>query len=226
MNGSYRLQDKANNEMVLFEESVSNEKKAQAQEQIVQNWNERQAQVPSMFNIEIKQDGDQTVVSILKPAEHKAKDDKMVPKAALSAMTGSAGNEYASHLFSLTLSATIDTSDVNVMSRIANAHKEALLALRPADEIEGQLITRMVALHDQYMKCLSKACNSNQTTKGVQMYVNLATKLMRVHNETLNTLNTYRRKATQKMIVQHQHINVGQGGKAAVGNFHPGGGNV
>jgi len=47
-------------------------------------------------------------------------------------------------------------------------------------------------------------------------YGNLAIKLLRLHNETIETLGRYRRGGEQKVTVQH--VNVNEGGKAIIGN--------
>lgn len=56
-----------------------------------------------------------------------------------------------------------------------------------------------------------------------ETHMNYAIKLLRLHNETIETLSRYRRKGEQKVIVQH--VNVNDGGKAIVGgNLGIGGG--
>lgn len=51
--------------------------------------------------------------------------------------------------------------------------------------------------------------------------MNTATKLIRLHNETIDALCRYRRGGEQRVIVQH--IQVNDGGKAVVGGMIEGG---
>lgn len=91
----------------------------------------------------------------------------------------------------------------------------ALTSLDPKDTIEGMLVTRLLALHEQGMKFLAIA-SSAAGDQVRDLYVNMATKLLRLHNESLDMLLRYRRKGEQRVVVQH--VNVADGGKAIVGN--------
>lgn len=89
-----------------------------------------------------------------------------------------------------------------------------LAAMEPKDAMEGLLVSRMLAMHDQGMVFLNKAAIATQDQM-CDLYVNMATKLFRLFNETLDMLLRYRRKGEQRVIVQH--VNVNDGGKAIVG---------
>jgi hypothetical protein len=43
---------------------------------------------------------------------------------------------------------------------------------------------------------------------------------MRVHNESIETLSRYRRGGEQRVVIQHQQVNVSGQAKAMVGQFH------
>lgn len=103
------------------------------------------------------------------------------------------------------------TTFENLYNSIANA----LNALKPQDEIEGMLISRLVALHFQSIHYLGCAANNESGAEGRDRNINRSTKLSRLYNETLETLMRYRRKGEQKVVVQH--VNVENGGKAIVG---------
>jgi hypothetical protein len=70
---------------------------------------------------------------------------------------------------------------------------------------------------------MSRAANSENSTINIDRNVNNLTKLLRLQHETIETLNRYRRKGTQQLIVQH--VNVNQGGQAIVGAVQQGGDN-
>jgi hypothetical protein len=105
--------------------------------------------------------------------------------------------------------------------RIFHAILDALHSLKPSDEIEGMLITRLIALHFQIQKHMIILSSQSLTVEQVDSCINRSTKLTRLYNETLEALMRYRRKGEQKVIVQH--VNVNDGGRAIVGNFEGGG---
>jgi hypothetical protein len=99
----------------------------------------------------------------------------------------------------------------------------ALHALKPADEFEGMIISRMVAIHFQIMDFMNRAIDRGAKMEHVDVNVNRVTKLTRLYNESLDTLMRYRRRGEQRLVVQH--VNVENGGKAVVsGQFAAGGG--
>ncbi len=92
---------------------------------------------------------------------------------------------------------------------------------QPKDVNEARLVTQAMALFQHGMDRLRKVgssadlhCSESQT--------NMAIKLLRCHNETIEALNRYRRGGEQRVIVQH--VNVNDGGKAIVGSILNGGG--
>jgi hypothetical protein len=90
---------------------------------------------------------------------------------------------------------------------------ESLNEFEPADYFEAQLYTKAVALYDQGMNYLSCASTS-KLIDHIEKYQKWAVKLLRLHNETIETLTRYRRKGEQKFVVQH--VNVSDGGQAVV----------
>jgi len=134
--------------------------------------------------------------------------------ATFSSATGSSSAEYSRLLFTQTLAGLFIYPKFTTADA-ANAITVALTNLKPKDEIEGMLISRLIVLHDQYMTFMARVTALDQTVERVDNSINRATKLMRLYNETLESLNRYRRKGEQKVIVQHVHV--GEGGKAVVG---------
>lgn len=145
-----------------------------------------------------------------------------ISRALQCAVSGSANDDY-SCLFIAESTAALSES-TRKADFIANAFSGAMLEMEPRDIIESQLCARLVILNSQANRFMNRAaCSDN--SKVVDLNINRATKLMRLHNETLEALNRYRRKGEQKMIIQH--VNVNSGGQAVVaGEFTPGGGNV
>ena len=90
----------------------------------------------------------------------------------------------------------------------------------PQDTIEGLLATQMTSAHNMAMYFASRAMLSEQSSEGIDMNINRATKLMRLFTQQLELLNKYRNKGQQQITVQH--VNVSQGGQAIVGNVTKG----
>lgn len=96
----------------------------------------------------------------------------------------------------------------------------ALNSLKPQDEIEGMLISRMISLHFQSMHYLACAANNESSTQARELNINRSVKLSRLYNESLDALSKYRRKGAQQFIVQHLQLN--DNSKAIVGGVFDG----
>ncbi len=88
----------------------------------------------------------------------------------------------------------------------------------PQDVTETRMQLQSLALYTQGMKYLSKAGEQDMMSHA-EHYLKHAAKLLRLHNETVEALDKHRRGGDQKIVVQH--VNVNDGGKAAImtGNF-------
>lgn len=137
--------------------------------------------------------------------------------AVMCAATGTASIEYGQMLFSEAINIIAATSiQKHDASFIANSINDALISLKPQDELEGMLCIRLIALHAACMKFMRNSAVADASTDIIDANINRATKLMRLYNETLEALNRHRRKGEQKVTVQH--INVTNHGQAVVGN--------
>jgi hypothetical protein len=101
-----------------------------------------------------------------------------------------------------------------------NVIVQALHDFQPTNAIESRLVAQITVLNSCGMNYLSRA-EGNKNPNHFQMYVNLATKLLRLSNETLAALDKHRRGGEQRVTVQH--VNVENGGQAIVGNVQTGG---
>jgi hypothetical protein len=145
-------------------------------------------------------------------------------RAGLCAATGAKNFNFARLLYTSCSSATgmLDRDNPESLVDHSNCILDALYALKPQDEFEGMLVTQLIALHFQSMKYLESSSNKNLSPQVKDMHINRATKLGRLFSEKLESLQRYRRKGTQQVVVQH--VNVEQGGQAIVGNVQTGGG--
>ena len=103
-----------------------------------------------------------------------------------------------------------------VVERKTQAMLDALMSLKPRDEIEGMVLAQMIAIHETTMESFRRVWLGEQRPRLRQDYLNQACKLSRTYARLLDALNKHRGKGQQKMIVEH--VNVEAGGQAVVGN--------
>lgn len=107
-------------------------------------------------------------------------------------------------------------------SRNANVAVQTLADVAPSDSTEARLCMQEMALYAQGMRQLSKA-GSAELLEHAEFHMRSATKLLRLHNETVEARNRHKRGGEQRVVVQHVQVN--QGGQAVVnGSFETGGG--
>jgi hypothetical protein len=111
----------------------------------------------------------------------------------------------------------------NNVGRKANMAIQALADAAPQDATEAKLCMQEMALYEQGMKYLKSAEGCDMLIHK-EFYLKSAMKLLRLHNETIEARNKYRRGGEQRVVVQH--VNVTDGAQAIVnnGNMVAGGG--
>lgn len=137
-------------------------------------------------------------------------------------ITGSNDFELSKDIFERGVAAIPDN---NSKDDSVNALAQNLYQEKPQDPIEARLCVQAHSLYAQGMKYLSRA-ESQDMMPQVDFCLKYATKLLRLHNETVAALAKLRRNGEQKVVVQH--VNVSDGGQASVmaGNFKAEGGRV
>lgn len=150
------------------------------------------------------------VVLKLKEGENKA--DAFFEK--LKEITGVKDTELASNI--------IDTGANAIRSVVKendelNIIAQTLHDFGPRNAIEARLALQANALFTHGMTNLRRSSTADMLCHS-EHYVNKAIKLLRLHNETIEALNRFRRGGEQKIIVQHSVL-----ADKAVVNF-PGGG--
>jgi hypothetical protein len=191
------------------------------EKQRLDQWKERYARIKPGFSYKPQADRSYALETNFQDPDVTQQHMAETQRSALCAATGTASEKYGGLLLGQTMSGFF-TSENYDNAFIANAVHEALLAMNPADEYEGMLCSRLLVLHDQYMNYMNRSAAPNQSSEGIDLNINRATKLMRLYNETLEALNRYRRKGEQKVTVQH--VNINDGGKAVITGSMPGGG--
>ncbi len=151
-----------------------------------------------------------------------------VVASSYAALSGSGNEEYSRLFISQAAGAMINDSDTTDDNRslAINAFQGGMLSMEPKDIIESQLCAKLMILHAKAMFFMNSATHQTHR-KHIDNNLNNATKCMRLHNETLEALNRYKRKGEQRVKVVHQYVQVNEGGQAVVANeFTRGGGNT
>lgn len=149
-------------------------------------------------------------------------DKQAIITSALSEASGSSDTFFALTLVQQYSSVLAGGEGIEKAIEVSNSFMNNMVALKPQDEIEAMLLTQILSLQSLGMKCAVRAGNAENSIVNVDRNVNNLTKLLRLQHETIETLNRYKRKGTQKVVVQH--VNVNEGGRAIVGGVIEGGG--
>jgi hypothetical protein len=146
-------------------------------------------------------------------------------RGALKAIGGSMSDDWNNIVANQTIQTVwLRSSDAEQIRRQRHAAVDALIGIKPGDELEGMIAAQLVACHNASMEFYRRAALGDQTFEGKQENLNQANKLSRSYTVLLDALNRHRGKGQQKVTVEH--VNVHAGGQAVVGNVEtPGGGN-
>lgn len=93
-------------------------------------------------------------------------------------------------------------------------------SIKPADATEAMLAAQMVGTHAAAMECLRRAMVPAQSFEGRNANLSQAQRLMGLYARQLAALDKHRGKGQQKVTVEHIHV--GAGGQAIVGNVETG----
>jgi hypothetical protein len=106
--------------------------------------------------------------------------------------------------------------------KIFNNAMALLQGVAPRDQMEGLLAAQMIGVHNLAMQTIKRAMISGQSFEGRKANIDYATKMTRTFVAQMEALKKYRSDGQQKVIVEHVHV--GQGGQAIVGNVQQGAG--
>lgn len=93
--------------------------------------------------------------------------------------------------------------------------------IKPKDTIEAMLAAQIMAIHNATMTNLTRANGllASRSYKEIELGTkafNVANKLARTYTMQMESLQRYRGKGQQKMVIEH--VNVNSGGQAIIGN--------
>ena len=94
--------------------------------------------------------------------------------------------------------------------------KGMMALLNPQDGTETLLCVQAVQAHYAASECLRRGWIPEQPADIAAGLRNAAAKFMRVYREHIEALDKHRNRGQQKITVQHQHVNVGNGGQAMI----------
>ena len=126
---------------------------------------------------------------------------------ALQQVFGTISTDFAGMMLGELADAVMFDRDT-IDEKTLNGVLGALHGINPGDEVEGMLAAQMVATHRAAMECLRQAQVPGQTFEGRDMNLRHATKLTRTYTMQVESLKRYRSKGEQRVVVQHQHVNV------------------
>jgi hypothetical protein len=142
----------------------------------------------------------------------------------LKAIGGSMSDDWNNILANQTIQTLwLKHSDPEETRRHRHAAVDALIGIKPGDELEGMMAAQLIAAHNAAMECYRRAMIGEQTFEGRRENLSQANKLSRTYAALLEALNRHRGKGQQKVTVEHVHVHAG--GQAVVGTVGgPGGG--
>jgi hypothetical protein len=122
---------------------------------------------------------------------------------------GTTSTELADRLIMQIITTThIQPPGTPVSADTLNAALAAVTGIAPRDEAEAMLAAQMVSVHWLAMTMLQRAALDQPSFEIYDSIVNRATKLLRTYTAQLETLKRYRSAGEQRVVVQHQHVNV------------------
>jgi hypothetical protein len=144
-------------------------------------------------------------------------------KPEFKQLGGSDSDHFNQMLASQTLAALwVANSDDEQRNRQFLAATAALIGAKPENELEGMVISQIIACHAASLECHRRAMLPEQTLEGRQANLNAASRLSRTYVALLEGLSRHRGKGQQ--VVRVEHVTVEAGGQAIVGAVSQGGG--
>lgn len=170
---------------------------------------------PLKYRVE-NENGVPKICSYIDGLQQESLESQQNQSEALKTALGAKDLDFANSLFLRCVASTgsFNPNELKSSASEMSAIQSALYSLKPKDEIEGMLITKLIALHYQSTTFMMLIFDEKQSAEIQEKRINHAIKLSRLYNETLDTLMRYKRKGEQKFIIQH--VQVQHGGQALV----------
>lgn len=157
-----------------------------------------------------------------KPLAIDATGQRLAPDDPLARALGSKSKRFATRMLHAILAAhwfPEGLSEDERSQRIGAAF-DAVLAFKPADEIETMLAAQAIAMHAGAMECFRRAMIPDQPGEWQARFRKDGANLARGMIEMLSALDRKRGKAGNQ-VVRVEHVTVQPGGQAIVGAVLP-----
>jgi hypothetical protein len=144
-------------------------------------------------------------------------DIKDLPRFIQQAIetTGSDDTDFLEVFFSQVGSIHPDINSNPI--KFANFTSAFIHGLKPSDQLEAILFAQMAGNHNLIMEFMRRAIRKEQLLEAAGEYTDRVSKLMGLFIRQLEALEKYRGKSFQQKVIV-EHVYVGEGGKAIVGN--------
>ncbi len=93
---------------------------------------------------------------------------------------------------------------------------DAAVSVQARNSLEKMLCHQMAAAHFAAMRLLEQSANPDLKAEQAARFTNAAARMMDVYQAACLTLLKMKTRGTQRVLVQHQQVNVGSGGQAIV----------
>jgi len=126
--------------------------------------------------------------------------------------------ETLEHPNSISVGASIDRTSAALRAGVLEPAIDASVSAQAANSIEKMLCHQMAAVHFSAMRLLEQSANPDLRLQPAEVarFTNAAARLMDVYQAGCLTLLKLKTRGTQRVLVQYQQVNVGDGGQAVV----------
>ena len=134
-------------------------------------------------------------------------------KAELKAVGGADRDQWNDRLLNLTIRALpLDQTNVDTVSHIGSALLSGIVDIRPADPIEGILISQIVVANEAALSMYQRAwsCPPDDYFEAHTKYLQLADRASRTVAMLTERLDQHRGRGQQQIVVKHVTVNADQ----------------
>jgi hypothetical protein len=126
--------------------------------------------------------------------------------------------ETLAHPNSISVGASIARTSAALGADVLEPAIDAAVSAQAANSIEKMLCHQMAAVHFSAMRLLEQSANPDLRLQPAEVarFTNAAARLMDVYQAGCLTLQKLKTRGTQRVLVQYQQVNVGDGGQAVV----------
>ncbi len=185
-------------------------------------------------------DGDEVVYSRRAQRARARGDVLLTPTQAVSVSAGEAVSwdnkpdelyvgahariiDTLEHPNTISAGASTDRMSAAIGAGVLESAVDAAVSAQAANSLEKMLCHQMAALHSAAMRLLEQSAEPALPPVEVARFTNAAARLIDAYQSGCVTLQKLKTGGTQRVLVQHQQVNVGQGGQAVVAGRMDGG---